>query len=142
MSSYKMFTKKLFLDKLKAGGYKNASGANRAIGKTGNLSTADKMQLKEAVQLHFSNKEEVRAARRRETKRAWALKKKGKKQETPTMVVAHRTADERQTRQMPMLSFVEIAKDRTLAQKLLKYVRAALDTEMTLPDLAKVLESV
>jgi len=53
MSSYKKFTLSTFKQKLVDGDYENATGANRAIGKTQELSDAEKVKAKTMVAAHF-----------------------------------------------------------------------------------------
>lgn len=53
MSSYQKFTLSTFKKKLANGDYENATGANRAIGKTQELSEGDKAKAKAMVATHF-----------------------------------------------------------------------------------------
>jgi hypothetical protein len=53
MSSYQKFTLGTFKKKLANGDYENATGANRAIGKTQELSEGDKVKAKSLVAAHF-----------------------------------------------------------------------------------------
>ena len=53
MSSYQKFTLKTIQTNLKSGKYADATGANRAIGKTQELSAADKEKAKALVAKHF-----------------------------------------------------------------------------------------
>jgi hypothetical protein len=62
MSSYQKFTLSTIKENLKAGKYKDATGANRAIGKTQELSAADKEKAKALVAKHFGV--DVKAAKK------------------------------------------------------------------------------
>lgn len=53
MSSYQKFTLGTFKKKLEGGDYENATGANRAIGKTQELSEKDRAKAKAMVAAHF-----------------------------------------------------------------------------------------
>jgi hypothetical protein len=76
MSSYQKFTLKTFKGKLENGDYENATGANRAIGKTQELSEGDKAKAKAMVAAHFGT-EVVKTAK--PAKKAKAPAKKAKK---------------------------------------------------------------
>ncbi len=74
MSSYQKFTLKTFKGKLENGDYENATGANRAIGKTQELSDGDKAKAKAMVVTHFGV-EPAKASSKKVTK---SVKKTGK----------------------------------------------------------------
>ena len=53
MSSYEKFTLKTIKERLESGVYANLTGANRAIGKTSELSAKDKEKAKAMAAAHF-----------------------------------------------------------------------------------------
>lgn len=75
MSSYQKFTPQTIKDNLKSGKYANATGANRAIGKTQELSEADKEKAKALVAKHFG----VEPAKKAPVKKVSAKKAPAKK---------------------------------------------------------------
>jgi hypothetical protein len=77
MSSYQKFTLQTIRDNLKSGKYANATGANRAIGKTQELSSTDKEKAKALVAKHFGV--EVSPAKKAPAKKAAAKKAPAKK---------------------------------------------------------------
>lgn len=77
MSSYQKFTLGTFKKKLENGDYENATGANRAIGKTQELSEKEKAKAKAMVVSHFGT-EPVKSAKKSKKASKKAGKKSGK----------------------------------------------------------------
>lgn len=81
MSSYTKFTLNTFRDRLKKGAYENLTGANRAIGKTQELSDSDKDKARALAIKHFGGAATVKKAPAKVAKKA--AKKAVKKASVP-----------------------------------------------------------
>ena len=80
MSNYQKFTLQTIREKLKNGDYASLVGANRAIGKTQELSDADKVKAKAMAAKHFGvDPSEQKAAKAPTAKRGKKAKKKAAK---------------------------------------------------------------
>ena len=77
MGSYQKFTLAFFRKRLQDGAYENATGANRAIGKTRELTDAEKDTARTMVRKHFGDSTPVKKAAKKAAKKT--VKKAAKK---------------------------------------------------------------
>lgn len=93
MSSYQKFTLQTIKDNLKSGKYKNATGANRAVGKTQELSESDKVKAKALIAKHFGvEAAPVKKAPAKKTPKKAAPKKAPVKKAAPKKAPAKKAA--------------------------------------------------
>jgi hypothetical protein len=137
LSNYVKFTVKAFEDKLAAGEYKDAAGANRAIGRAAKFTDKQRARLRERVTHYFVNKAEEEKVKKRIGK-IRISQKKGKHAHSEP-----RTVDERASARPPFpVTFTRLAMNKKLAKQTLGFFQEALDAGYTLPDLTHALELV
>jgi len=127
MAIYYKFDKQTMLDKITTGKYKNLTCANRAIGKTDDLSAADKAEMKLAAKSYFSKKKVRTKKTRAKSKRAAPKATLDARFKRPSSFV---------------VTFLLACRSSKFTKAALGLARAAIDADLTLPELVDALEAV